>query len=131
MAGTKPGVEVEGGPQLRRAFRKLGDRAGDLKELHGDIAGIVEDAAESLVPVESGELRESIRTSKRATGATILAGGRAIPYAGPIHYGWRARNIEPQPFLTDALRDRRNEIARKYEQGVGELVHRFDLDAPR
>jgi len=32
----------------------------------------------------------------------VQAGRASVPYAGPIHWGWPARNIEPQPFLTDA-----------------------------
>ena len=130
MAGTKPGIEVEGGPQLRRAFKKLGDRASDLTQLHGDIGEIVEETAAELVPVASGELRDSIRHSKRKTGATVLAGRRSVPYAGPIHFGWRARNIEPQPFLYDALDKRRGEIAKRYADGIGDLVERFDREAP-
>ena len=130
MAGTKPGIEVEGGPQLRRAFRKLGDRAGDLKALHADVAQPVLDSAEQGVPVVSGRLRRTLRKSARKTGASIEA-GRGIPYEGPIHFGWRARNIEPQPFLYDALDDRRSEVARKYDEGIGRLVMRFDAEAPR
>lgn len=131
MAGTRPGIEVEGGPQLQRAFKKLGDRADDLKGLHGDIGEMVADTAESLVPVESGELQESISSSSRKTGATVLAGRRSVPYAGPIHFGWRARNIEPQPFLYDALDDRRDDIVRRYNDGIDDLVRRFDREAPR
>jgi hypothetical protein len=130
MAGTKPGIEVEGGPQLRRAFKKLGDRADDLSALHGDIGELVADRAEDLAPVVSGTLRDSIRSSRRKTGATVMAGRRAVPYAGPIHFGWRARNIEPQPFLYDALDDRRDEVLRKYEDGIDALVRRFDVEAP-
>ena len=130
MAGTKPGIEVEGGPQLRRAFKKLGDRASDLTQLHGDIGEIVEETAAELVPVASGRLRDSIRHTKRKTGATVLAGRRSVPYAGPIHFGWRARNIEPQPFLYDALDSRRDELAKRYADGIGDLVERFDREAP-
>lgn len=130
MAGTRPGIEVEGGPQLRRAFKKLGDRAGDLKGLHRDIGELVADTAEGYAPYVSGDLAESIRSSSRRTGATVMAGRRAVPYAGPIHFGWRARNIEPQPFLYDALDDRRSDIARKYASGVDDLVRRFDREAP-
>ena len=129
MAGTKPGIEVEGGPQLRRAFKKLGDRAEDLKELHGDIGSMVADTARHEVPVLTGRLRKSIRSDRRKTGATVSA-GRGLPYEGPIHFGWRARNIEPQPFLYDALDSRREEIATKYADGIGDLVHRFDAEAP-
>lgn len=131
MAGTKPGIEVEGGLQLRRAFKRLGDGADNLKALHGDLGRMVEETAEGLVPRVSGVLGESIRSSSRRTGATVLAGRRAVPYAGPIHFGWRARNIEPQPFLYDALDERRNDIARKYADGIGDLVERFDRDAPK
>ena len=130
MAGTKPGIEVEGGPQLRRAFKKLGDRASDLTQLHGDIGEIVEETAAELVPVASGRLRDSIRHTKRKTGATVLAGRRSVPYAGPIHFGWRARNIEPQPFLYDAIDDRRGEILARYNDTVDGLVRRFDVEAP-
>lgn len=130
MAGTKPGVEVEGGPQLRRAFKRLGDRAEDLKPLHKGIGELVEDRAEDLAPVLTGRLRTSTRSSATKTRATVMAGGRGIPYAGPIHFGWRARNIEPQPFLYDALDDRRREVAERYAKGVGEMVRKFDVEAP-
>lgn len=134
MAGTKPGIEVEGGPQLRRAFKRLGDRAGDLKGLHGSIGEMVADTARTLVPIgddEGGHLQDTIRASKRQTGATVNAGTRALPYAGPIHFGWRARNIEPQPFLYDALDDRRDDIVAKYNDGIDKLVRRFDGEAPK
>ena len=84
-----------------------------------------------LVPRDTGNLSESIRSTKSATRAGIQAGGRGIePYAGPIHFGWRARNIEPQPFLYDALDDRRGEIAKRYADGIGDLVQKFDREAP-
>lgn len=129
--GGRAAVEVEGGPQLRRAFRRLDDRLDDLSALHQEVAELVEDRAEDLVPVASGRLRDTIRTSRRKTGASVLAGGRSlVPYAGPIHFGWRARNIEPQPFLYDALDDRRGEVIERYQDGIGALVRRFDAEAP-
>lgn len=130
MAGTRPGVEVEGGPQLRRAFKKLGDRADDLKPLHRDIGELVEERAEDLAPVLTGRLRRSTKSRATKRAARVEAGGRGIPYAGPIHFGWRARNIEPQPFLYDALDDRRGEVAKRYADGVAAMVRRFDLEAP-
>lgn len=124
-------IEVEGGPELRRAFRKLGDRANDLKDVHRDAAELVADRAEQLAPRLSGALADSIRVEARKTGAAVRAGGtRLVPYAGPIHYGWRIRNIEPQPFLTDAASERRSDVLELYEKRVGELVRRFDVEAP-
>ena len=129
--GGRAAVEVEGGPQLRRAFRKAGDRADDLKAVHADAAGIVEAEAETLVPVLSGALRDTIRTSRTKSGASVLAGrGTTVPYAGPIHFGWRIRNIEPQPFLYDALDKRKGEVLKRYTEGIDSIVRRFDMEAP-
>ena len=128
--GGRAGVEVEGAKELRRAFDRMEDRAGDLRELHKDAASIVEREAESIVPVLTGRLRDSIRTTAGKTSAAVLAGKRLIPYAGPIHFGWREHNIEPQPFLYDALDDRRDDIIARYADGVGDMVRRFDSEAP-
>jgi hypothetical protein len=129
--GTRAGVEVEGAPELRRAFRKLGDRADDLKGVHREAAELVADRAESLVPRLTGRLAGTIRTSAGKTGSAVLAGRSLVPYAGPIHFGWRARNIEPQPFLYDALDDRREAILDRYADAVESMVHRFDREAPK
>lgn len=130
MAANR-GVEVEGGPQLRRAFRKLGDRADDLKPLHSDIADVVGDRADDLVPVLTGRLKRTRKDRATKTRASVEYGGAQIPpYAGPIHFGWRARNIEPQPFLYDALDDRRREVVERYLSGVDTMVRRFDVEAP-
>jgi len=131
MAGTRAGVEVEGGPQLRRAFRRLGDRCGDLRAIHDDVGELVAEHAEDLAPRLSGRLAESTRSRPTKARAQVTAGGRGIPYAGPIHFGWRARNIEPQPFLYDALDDRRRQVVETYATGIGRLVDRFELEAPR
>jgi hypothetical protein len=31
-----------------------------------------------------------------------MAGNAAVPYAGPIHWGWPARRITAQPFIQEA-----------------------------
>jgi hypothetical protein len=90
----------------------------------------VAERAEDTAPRLTGRLADSVSSKARKTGASVVAGGRGIPYAGPIHFGWRARNIEPQPFLYDALDDRRAAIAERYADGIGELVKRFDVEAP-
>lgn len=129
--GGRAGVEVEGGPELRRAFRKLGDRADDLKDAARNAATIVERRAESLVPRASGALAATIRSTATARAGTVIAGGRAmVPYAGPIHFGWHARNIEPQPFMYDALDDRRDEVVDAYRAAIDTLIRRFDAEAP-
>lgn len=129
--GGRARVEVEGAPELRRAFRKLDGRLDDLSDVNRDAVRVVEDEAESLVHVLSGALRDSIRSrAGRRSGAVVAGGTRLVPYAGPIHFGWRIRNIEPQPFLYDALDHRAGEVVERYERGIDKLVRRFDSEAP-
>ena len=130
--GGRAGIEVEGGPQLRRAFGRMEDRADDLRDAHRSAAETVEKEAESIAPRLTGALIGSIRSSVRKTGSSVLAGGTGlVPYAGPVHFGWRSRNIEPQPFLYDALDNRRREVAERYADQVGTMIRRFDAEAPR
>lgn len=124
-------VEVEGARELRRALKRLDGNLADLRDVHRDAAEAVRSEAASLVPVLTGRLRSTIRVSARNVQASVLAGGRSlVPYAGPIHFGWRARNIEPQPFLYEAADRRRGEVLDVYQRGVAKLIHRFDREAP-
>jgi hypothetical protein len=128
--GGRAGVEVEGGPELRRAFRKLDDRAADLKPANRAAAELVEREAETLVPRLTGRLARSIRSTASKRVGSVLAGRSMVPYAGPIHFGWRARNIEPQPFLYDALDNRRDDVVDRYRAAVDTMVRRFEAEAP-
>ena len=52
----------------------------------------------------------------------VRAGFARVPYAGPIHFGWRKRNIQPQPFLYEALDKRRNEVFDRYNKEVRNIL---------
>lgn len=95
-------VQVEGLRQLRAQLRRAGADLGDLKRANAAAAQLVVDAAAPFAPTRTGRLRASPRASKAAGRARVLAGGAAVPYAGPIHWGWPARGIAPQPWISDA-----------------------------
>jgi len=128
--GGKAGVEVEGARELRRAMRRMEADMGDLTDVNRAAAAIVSEAAGDLVPVLTGALHDSIRTTAARTRSAVVAGRGSVPYAGPIHFGWPARGIEPQPFLYEALDDRRDQVAAAYADRVGDLVRRLDREAP-
>ena len=123
-------LEIEGGRKLRRAFREVGDDMSDLKELHKRLADDVADSAKRKVPVRSGRLQRSIRGSGTKTAARVRTGNNrksgpsSVPYAGPIHFGWGARGIRPQPFMYDALDDRREAVVRAYDDQVREIIRK-------
>ena len=120
-------VKVEGLSKLRRELKALG---GDLDLVKGEflatnkaVAEIVIGDSKRYVPVDSGALATSIRNASTKTAAKIRvgssgkkgskSGGDLVEYAGPIHFGWPARRIKPQPFIYEATDQRRNEISMK------------------
>jgi hypothetical protein len=50
-----------------------------------------------------------------------------VPYAGPIHFGWPARNIRPNPFIYQVLDSRRDEVLKLYERRIDEIITKYDL----
>lgn len=122
------------------ALRRYGDEAKDeIKKVNLEAARLVEREAKQRVPVRSGRLRASIRSSGQAGKGVVRAGNRSVPYANPIHWGWPSRPnakwgtpgravggpIAENRFLTDALEDRRREVVELYKDELEALARRF------
>jgi hypothetical protein len=130
MATTKHPVTIklDNMREFRRDLKALGDDAiNDLKAVHTANANIVAGTARVLVPKRTGRLAGTIRGAGTKTGGRVRAGFKAVPYAGPIHFGWADRGIKPQPFLYDALDRRRNEVAQNYAQQLENLKRKHKL----
>lgn len=94
-------VTVEGDETLRRT---LGDAADDLEDLDQlASARLVAQRAAARAPKVSGTLARSVQAKNLGKG--VACAYSDLIYAPPIHYGWHAHNIAPQPFLTTALAD--------------------------
>lgn len=130
MAGKPAGIEVEGAAELRRALKHFDGGLDALKEINHQAAEDVAEAARTRAPVRSGSLVGTIRADRKTRSASVLAGRRKVPYAGPIHFGWPSRNITANPFLYDALDSRREAVAQAYTRGVGALVDRVERETP-
>jgi len=144
-----PVVKVEGAQELSRSFRAAG---GTVKEL----SGAYREVARSLVPPAqreaprgpTGRLAASTKGRGQRTRAILTAGSRAVPYAGPIHFGnptpktYPAHKAEPKrstgtlgrirpnPWLYRTADHRRDEVAKAFEDNVGTVLRRYGL-APR
>lgn len=127
MAGASKAAEikVEGARELRRQLKAI-DKAlvKEMTALHKEVGEPVAARARSTVPARTGRLGATIKAGGTQTSARIQAGGAAVPYAGVIHYGWPRQNIEPQPFLVDALTANEAQIIAQYEQAIEELISR-------
>lgn len=116
------GLRLEGGRQLRATLKRAQIDIQDLKNAHALAARIVAEAGAARAPKVSGRLANTVRGSGAATQATARAGNAGVPYAGPIHWGWPARNIEPQPFLADALEATEEIWSPVYETAVERVL---------
>lgn len=124
MATRGAVVQVRGLRELRRDLRKIGDDLRDLKAVNAAVAALVAVAGTSRAPRRTGRLAGSVRGNRAAGRATVSAGGASVPYAGPIHWGWPARGIEAQPFLSDAALATESAWLPLYEAGIEKALDR-------
>ena len=125
---SAPLVEVKGMRELRSTMKKAGEDLADLKTVHQAAGMIVVGRAQSLAPKRSGALAGSIRASRLAAGVAVKVGGAGTPYAGPIHWGWPARNIAANPFLTNAAQQTEEEWTALYYAELEKIVDRVEGD---
>lgn len=132
MAGANaPGtVQVTGAKELRAALKRMGQDTADLSAIHREAARVVAEAAEARAPRRSGKLAGTIKGKATKTRAQVVVGSRLVPHAGPIHFGWLRHNIDPNPFLYDALDDRGTQVVNLYEKRIGDLVERVGRETP-
>jgi hypothetical protein len=142
--GAPGAVKIEGLSAVQRDLRGMGKDLdlvkGEFLATNRKVAEIVIEGSKKFVPVLSGALANSIRDASTKKSAKIRVGSRGggkrygassagdvVEYAGPIHFGWPARRIKPQPFIYEATDQRRSEIAMKYAERITSIRNRYDL----
>jgi len=124
-------LEIEGLKEVQRDLNKLSKASKeDIKDTHRQAGEIVAVAARSLAPVLTGALSATINSSPTQYQGRVRigkGGKKSVPYGGPIHFGWPARRIKPQPFIYEALDGRRDEVLRTYETRMNELITTYQL----
>lgn len=122
------GIKVKNLKEITKALQAIGVPNDAVKAAGKESAEAVMIEAQSLVPVRSGKLRDSIRLASNARGrVTIQAGNNrssrsGVPYANPIHWGWLRKGIKPNPFFAKALRLRRDEVYKNYFAQMSKLI---------
>ena len=131
-ANPRDAIKIEGLSKVQRDLRKLSTDALDLNkteflETNKQVAEIVINETKKYVPILSGSLAAAIRNASTKKSAKVRAGNAAVPYAGPIHFGWPARSIKPNTFLYEAIDARKDEVTNRYAALVSDLVVKYDL----
>lgn len=115
---TDTGVRVEGLDNLVRTLKRAGVDISELKDAHARAGEIVAGEAAAIAPRRSGALAGTIRAARQVRRAQVVAGRASVPYAAPIHWGWPARNIVAQPFLSDAAQSTETRWVDQYRKDV-------------
>jgi|TARA_R110000744_G_scaffold13600_4_gene39450 hypothetical protein len=120
-------VEVVGLSKVLRQMKQIDpDLVAQIKAANRDIADDVVTTARTLSPKETGTLAGSLRPGATNRTGIVRAGSRKVPWAGPIHFGWRARNIKPNPFLYDAFDERRDDVEDRYLAAMLKIAGSLD-----
>ena len=131
-ADSRDPIKITGLSEVQRNLRKLSTDALDLNkteflETNKQVAEIVINETKKYVPFLTGALAAAIRNASTKKSAKVRAGNAAVPYAGPIHFGWPSRSIKPQTFLYEAIDARKSEVANRYAELVSDLIVKYDL----
>ena len=95
---------VVGQKRFVQTMRKAGADMDDLKEVNRAAAQIALPAVRNLAPRgKTGRLAGSLRVGATKRAGVIRAGRKAVPYAGPVNYGWPARHIKPRLFVNNGV----------------------------
>ena len=110
-------IDVKGIPEVVAALNRTGDRATAAAQTTVDrYAGLVAREAKGYAPVDSGDLRASIRAELSRLAAVILSDLR---YSATVELGRRDMPAYPvQPFLAPALETHRAGFARDIRAAV-------------
>lgn len=129
MAKGKAGgvsVRIDGAREARASLRAAGADLDDLKAAHQEIAGIIQPVASGLAPRgRTGRLAGSGRQYASKRDARVAYGGSSIRYAKPIHWGWPARHITAQPWLTTAVEQTKPRWTDAYRKAVQRILDRI------
>ena len=131
-ADSRDPIKITGLSEVQRNLRKLSTDALDLNkteflETNKQVAEIVINETKKYVPILTGALAAAIRNASTKKSAKVRAGNAAVPYAGPIHFGWPSRSIKPNTFLYEAIDARKSEVANRYAELVSDLIVKYDL----
>lgn len=110
---------VVGQRRFVQTMRKAGADMDDLKEVNREAAEIALPAVRNLAPRgKTGSLR--VGATKRA--GVIRAGRKAVPYAGPINYGWPARHIKPRLFVNNGVASTESQWRQVYKDFIDKTL---------
>ena len=110
---------IVGQKRFVQTMRKAGADMNDLKEVNREAAQIALPAVRNLAPRgKTGRLAGSLRVGATKRAGVIRAGRKAVPYAGPVNYGWPGHHIKPRLYVNNGVARSENAWMKPYEAFV-------------
>lgn len=113
------GYNIKGADRLAATLDDAASKLADMGEAAGAAGRIISDAAAATAPHRSGALAGSIGPD--VSGSDVVV-GTDIVYGPPIHNGWSAHGIEPNPFLERATDRTEAQWVGAYLTGVNDAL---------
>lgn len=124
MGANDPAVYIEGGRELRREFRRAGVDMTRLRDANRKAGAIAAEASRREAPIgPTGKLAGSIKSFGSQTMARVRLGKKAVPYAGPIHWGWHKRHIKPNQFVSRGTKKSEPQWLAVYTDEVRDIIN--------
>lgn len=125
-------IRVTGLRELVRNMERAGVEAQDIKEIMFEAGNIAAKRAVELAPVNTGRLAGNIRVGKAKNKASIKVGSQRVPYARFVYFGKynQAKGglyAKANPFIYDAIKEKRKQVFDKIEIGIERLLEKNDL----
>jgi len=126
MANRDFQVRVKNGRELRSRLR--GAENKELRKANRDsyqkASEVIAEQARLNAPEgATGKLRKSIKGRGTQRAGTVKVGtAKSVPYAGAIHWGWKKRNIQPNPFVTRAIQTHLGKARKVFEREISKVA---------
>lgn len=112
-------IVLSGDDRLQREL-VAGQRAlADMKSTHAKAAQVIQRAALPGTPRRTGRLAASQKVTAGPTEGMVTS---HLVYAPVIHWGWRAHNIDPQPWLSKAAQSSQPQWLNVYEREIERIL---------
>jgi hypothetical protein len=131
MARKPPlSIQVTGLRRVRSNLRKIDTSLPkELRQANLAAAKLVAEDSERFAPERTGRLARSVGARASTTSASVKAGtGVRVPYAGPIHFGWKSRGIAAQEFIYKAIVVNKKKITKLYSKSLDDVIKRAGLN---
>lgn len=120
---AQPQVKVEGLRTLQATLGAASVAIADMRHANTKVMGALTARGRTDAPRRTGGLAMSVRGSVDRQGARNYAVVEsAKPYAKRVHWGFRAVDQAPQPWLGKAARAQRRQILREYRAQTSRTV---------